>query len=141
METLDDQLDAANARVAELEAELAAANENAAALAHDKETMEAVNAELTDNLVATKDKLAQLELKHSEALSTIETLKAEARTAEERAAEIYGARAAEPVAVTPKGDPVRPLLERFRAISDPAAQTQFLRDLSEAERAELFSNI
>lgn len=141
MENLDEQLDAANARVADLEAQLTAANENAAALAHDKETLEAANAELADNLTATKEKLAQLEVKHGEALSTIDTLKAEAKTAEERAAEIYGARASAPVAVTAKGDPARPLIERFRAVTDPAAQTQFIRNLTDAERTELFANL
>lgn len=141
METLDEQLDAATARVEELEAQLANANESAATLIRDKEILETVNAELKDNLAATKDKLAQLEVKHGEALTAIDRLKAEAKTAEERAAEIYGARASEPVAVTAKGDPVRPVIERFRAITDPGAQTQFIRNLTEEERTELFTNL
>ena len=157
METLDQQLDAANARVAEQEAALAtaqqrvdeltasldAANERIAALEQDKTTLETANSELRDNLTAAKDAHAALEVQHGEALAEIAKLKAEAKTAEERAAEIYGARAsAAPAAVTPKGDAQQvPVAERFRAITSPTAQTEFLRALSDKERAELFANL
>ena len=64
------------------------------------------------------------------------------KTAEQRAAEIYGAQAGQAAAVTAKGNPAdMSVVERFKAIGDPAGQTAFLRSLNDAERAELFSNI
>ncbi len=134
MDNLDEQLDAANGRITELEA---AATESATQI----ETLTAANAELADNLRASHEKLATLQGKHQEALAEIERLKAEAKTAEERAAEIYGAQASEPQPVTAQGDPGRSLIERFRAIKTPAEQTRFLRSLSEQEREALFGNI
>ena len=142
METLDEQLDAANAKVTALETEVASLGESLKVAETAKQNAEAVNAELSDNLAATKDKLAAQELQLRDALAEVEKLKAEAKTAEERAAEIYGAEAGKAAAVTAKGDPATlPVADRFKAISDPAAQTAFLRSLSEGERAELFSNI
>lgn len=142
METLDEQLDAANAKVTALEAEVASLGESLKEAETAKQNAEAVNAELSDNLTATKDKLAAQEIQLRDALAEVEKLKAEAKTAEERAAEIYGAEAGKAAAVTAKGDPATlPVADRFKAISDPAAQTAFLRSLSEGERAELFSNI
>lgn len=142
METLDEQLDAANAKVTALEAEVASLGESLKEAETAKQNAEAVNAELSDNLAATKDKLAAQEIQLRDALAEVEKLKADAKTAEERAAEIYGAEAGKAAAVTAKGDPATlPVADRFKAISDPAAQTAFLRSLSEGERAELFSNI
>lgn len=142
METLDEQLDAANAKVAELTDRVAGLEASLQEAASKQGVLETANAELTDNLTATKDKLAAQEIQLRDALAEVEKLKADAKTAEERAAEIYGAEAGKAAAVTAKGDPATlPVADRFKAISDPAAQTAFLRSLSEGERAELFSNI
>ena len=141
MDTIDEQLDAALAKSRELEIQLAEANARAASLENEKAAFEAANAELKDNLSTAKDNLAKLEASNREAQETIATLKAEAKSAEQKAAEIYGAQAGEPAPVTPKGDPVRPVVERFRAITDPAQQTQFLRSLSNAELAELYADL
>ena len=134
METLDEQLDAANARLTEQ-------TERITALETENTTLLAANEELKDNLAHAKEKLAELEGAHRKALDEVQRLKAEAKSAEERAAEYYGApAAAQPV--TSKGDPaVRPVSERFAAIKDPAEQTLFLRSLSNAERAELYNNL
>ena len=134
METLDEQLDAANARLTEQ-------SEKLAALETEIATLQATNEELSDNLTHTKEQLASVEGAYRQALEEVQQLKAEAKSAEERAAEYYGKpAAAQPV--TAKGDPdVRPVSERFAAIKDPAAQTAFLRSLSDAERAELYNNL
>lgn len=142
MDTIDEQLDAATAKVNELTAQLAEANAALETAQEEKTSMEAVNAELSDNLSACRDKLATMEASLREANAQIQQLKAEARTAEERAAEFYGTNAGQAVAVTAKGnDKTIPVAERFKAISTPEGQTQFIRSLSDAERAELFSNI
>ena len=100
-----------------------------------------INAELTDNLTAAKDKLATQEVELHEAHAQIERLKADAKSAEQRAAEFYGASAGRSEAVTPKGDPpTLPVAERFKALQSPSEQTLFIRSLSQAERAELFAN-
>ena len=91
MDTIDEQLDHAVAKVNDLTGQLAAAQESLAAVTAEKATLEAVNAELTDNLTAAKDKLASQEVDLREAHALIEQLKAEAKTAEQRAAEFYGA--------------------------------------------------
>ena len=134
METLDEQLDAANARLTEQ-------SEKLAALEKEIATLQATNEELSDNLTHTKEQLACVEGAYRKALEEVQQLKAEAKSAEERAAEYYGKpAAAQPV--TAKGDPdARPVSERFAAIKDPAAQTAFLRSLSDAERAELYNNL
>lgn len=142
MKTIDEQLDAANAKVEERTGQLASAQAALEAANHDKAALEAVNAELSDNLTAAKDKLAAQEVAMRDAHARIEQLQAEAKSAEERAAEYYGTPAGQAAAVTPKGDPATlPIAERFKAVSTPAGQTQFIRSLSETERAELFSNL
>ena len=142
METLDEQLDAANAKVAELNGQVAGLQTALEQARTDKEMLETANSELADNLKAAKETAASQEQRLREALAEVDRLKAEAKTAEERAAEIYGAQAGQPVAVTAKGNPPEvSVSERFKAITDPAGQTAFLRSLSDSERAELFSNI
>lgn len=134
MDTLDEQLDSANAQVAELNTQLAA-------LEKENATLQAANEELSENLTHTKEQLAQVESAHRQALEDVQRLKAEAKSAEERAAEYYGAAAA-PQQVTTKGDPdATTLQERFAAIKTPSEQTAFLRSLTDAQRAELYSNI
>ena len=134
MDTLDEQLDAANAQVSELKTQLAS-------LQQDNATLQAANEELTENLTHTREQLAQVENAHRQALEDVQRLKAEAKSAEERAAEYYGA-PAEAQPVTSKGDPdAVSLHERFAAIKTPGQQTVFLRSLTDAQRAELYSNI
>lgn len=134
METLDEQLDAANEKVAALTSQLAAMREENSAL-------QTANEELRDNLAHTKGELDKETQAHRMVLEEVQQLKAQAKSAEERAAEYYGTPAT-PQPVTAKGDP-EPLTvkERFASISDPAGQTAFLRSLTEAQRAELFSNL
>lgn len=134
MDTLDQQLDAATAQLSELKAQLTA-------LEQENSTLQAANAELTENLEHTRDQLAQKEIALRAALEEAQSLKAEAKTAEERAAEYYGACSA-PQPVTGKGDPDPvSVKERFAAIKTPGEQTSFLRSLTENQRSELFSNI
>ena len=142
MQTLDEQLDEANAKVNELNGQVAALQTSLQEAEQAKTVLETANAELVANLADAKDKLAKQELATQEAQTQVEQLKAEAKTAEERAADIYGATAGKPAAVTAKGDTsTLSVLERFKAISTPSGQTQFLRSLSDAERAELYSNL
>ena len=142
METLDEQLDAANAKAAGLEAQVATLTNDLEQARAATQTLETANAELSDNLKAASEKAAAQEQRLREALAENDRLKAEAKTAEERAAEFYGAAAGAPAAVTAKGDSAAvPVAERFKAADTPAAQTAFLRSLSEAERAELFSSL
>ena len=79
MDTIDEQLDNAVAKVNDLSEQLAAAQESLAAVTAEKATLEAVNAELTDNLTAAKDKLASQEIALREAHAQIEQLKAESQ--------------------------------------------------------------
>ena len=142
MDTIDEQLDAATAKVNELTAQLAEANAALETAQAEKASLEVVNTELSDNLAASRDKLDSMEANLREANAQIQQLKAEARSAEERAAEFYGTNAGHAVAVTAKGnDKTIPVAERFKTICSPEGQTQFIRSLSDAERAELFSNI
>lgn len=142
MDTIDEQLDAANAKAAGLEAQVATLTNDLEQARTEKQTLETANAELADNLKAASEKAAAQEQRLREALAENDRLKAEAKTAEERAAEFYGAAAGAPAAVTAKGDSAAvPVAERFKAAKTPAEQTAFLRSLSEAERAELFSSL
>lgn len=142
MNTIDEQLDAANAQVAGLTAQVATLTEALQAAEQNNAILETANAELTDNLAEAKERLAKQEAATHDALAKVEQLKTEARSAEERAAEFYGVTSGSAVEVTAKGDTASlPVAERFKAITSPAAQTQFLRSLSAAEQAELFSNI
>lgn len=142
MQTIDEQLDSATAKVAELTEQLAVLTSNLAEAQDKQSNLEAVNAELTDNLSAAKNLLAEKEKALHETENEVARLKAEAKTAEERAAEIYGATSGTAAAVTAKGDSAAlPVAERFRAITSPAAQTTFLRSLSDSERNELFSTL
>ncbi len=125
-------MDAANNKITELEA----ANTAASA---EIDTLKAANTELADNLKASKEALAAKEQELAAANATIETLRAEAKSAEERAAEIYGAQSSAPVSASAAGDEkARPVKERFKECKTPAAQTLFIRNLSAEERDELF---
>lgn len=142
MNTIDEQLDAANAELKELKVQVETLKKALQDAEEAKTVLETANAELADNLSEAKERLAKQETATRDALTQVEQLKAEAKTAEERAAEFYGADMDKAAEVTARGDnSVLPVAERLKTITSPAAQTQFLRSLSEAERAELFSNI
>ena len=77
------------------------------------------------------------------AQAEIVTLKAEAKTAEARAAEIYGA-TRKPLAVTPGGDPKASdatiaKLDAFEAIDDPTAQANAWNAFTQPEREALIA--
>lgn len=140
MDSLDEQLDAANAKVLELSAQVAELEKSLKVALQAKTDLETAHSELSDNLADTKARLAKQEEATREAHARVQVLEAEAKSAEQRAAEFYGAKAGEPVLVTAAGEP-RSVAERFRAATTPAAQTALLRSLSQAERNELFADI
>ena len=123
-----------------------------AALTKEKETLTLAASELTDQrdqlsrdlatakeslrttgesvkeLDATKEQLAALG-------KEVEALKASAKSAERIAAERYGAASSQPLAVTSRGDTkADELVTRFKAITEPAAQTAFWRGLTAEQR-------
>ena len=123
------------------------------ALNSEKETLTLANSELTEqrdqlsrDLATAKQSLTSAAATAEEltkakeqitALSTeVETLKANAKSAERIAAERYGAASPQPLPVTPRGDvEAATLIEKFKAITDPAEQTAFWRSLSAEKRA------
>lgn len=123
-----------------------------AALNKEKETLAIANGEVTEqrdqlsrDLATAKQSLGSTATAAEEltkakekitALTTeVETLKANAKTAERVAAERYGAASMEPLAVTARGDSqAANLVERFKAITDPTEQTAFWRSLSAEQR-------
>lgn len=186
MKTIDEQLEEALARIAQLESDATAsaslltesghqherfrqeiaaltkekdalaastAAEQITALSAEKETLTLANGELTEqrdqlsrDLATAKQSLtsagsAAEELAKAKeqitALTTeVETLKANAKSAERIAAERYGAASPHPLPVTPRGDAeAATLIEKFKAITDPAEQTAFWRSLSAEKRA------
>ena len=122
------------------------------ALTKDMENLTLANGELTEqrdqlsrDLATTKQSLtsagttAQELTKAKEQIANltneVETLKANAKTAERIAAERYGAASTEPLPVTPRGDSqAATLIEKFKAITDPAEQTAFWRSLTTEQR-------
>ena len=129
------------------------AAEQITALNSEKETLTLANGELTEqrdqlsrDLATAKQSLTSAATAAEElakakeqitALSTeVETLKANAKSAERIAAERYGAASPQPLPVTPRGDAeAATLIEKFKAITDPAEQTAFWRSLSAEKRA------
>jgi chromosome segregation ATPase len=123
-----------------------------AALTKEKETLALTNGELTEqrdqlssDLATAKQSLTSAATAAEElakakeqvtALSTeVETLKANAKSAERIAAERYGAASPQPLPVTPRGDAeAATLIEKFKAITDPAEQTAFWRSLTAEQR-------
>ena len=96
----------------------------------------------TTTLTAQVEALTKENGEHKAAIfnatAKIGKLEAEARTAEERAAEYYGA-GGKPAAVTAKGQGDDELVAQFKAITNPAAQTTFWRNLSAAQQQKLQS--
>ena len=129
------------------------AAEQITALNSEKETLTLANGELTEqrdqlsrDLATAKQSLTSAATAAEElakakeqitALTTeVETLKANAKSAERIAAERYGAASPQPLPVTPRGDAeAATLIEKFKAITDPAEQTAFWRSLSAEKRA------
>lgn len=129
------------------------AAEQITALNSEKETLTLANGELTDqrdqlasDLATAKQSLTSAATAAEElakakeqitALTTeVEALKASAKSAERIAAERYGAASPQPLPVTPRGDAeAATLIEKFKAITDPAEQTAFWRSLSAEKRA------
>ena len=123
-----------------------------AALTKDKETLTLANEEitsqrdqLTGDLATAKqsltsaasaaEELAKAKEQLTALTSEVETLKANAKTAERIAAERYGAASSQPLPVTPRGDTkADELVTRFKAITEPAAQTAFWRGLTAEQR-------
>jgi len=147
MDTIDEQLDQANAKVLTLEGDFAKLSASTTELRAEKEQLitknaelNTANSELRENLSHSQEKLSQSDAAQRSTLEENSQLKAAAKSAEEKAAEFYGA-ATPAVTVTAKGDPHQHLAEQFKAISDPTKQTEFIRSLNHNQRCELFDKI
>ena len=128
------------------------AAEQITALKSEKETLTLANGELTDqrdqlsrdlatarqsltSAATAAEELAKAKEQLTALTSEVETLKANAKTAERIAAERYGAASPQPLPVTPRGDTkANELITRFKAITEPAAQTAFWRSLTAEQR-------
>lgn len=137
--------------------QVANAQQQITALASEKETLALTIGELTEQrdqlsrdlataqeslktATATADELAKAKKQAAALSSEVETLKANAKSAERIAAERYGAASPEPLPVTPRGDAeAASLIERFKSITEPAQQTAFWRSLT-AEQRNLILN-
>ena len=140
MQTLDEQLDAALAEKRDLAKELADATGLLEEALSENETLTAANKELAEQAEHAAGLITSLEADHKTTQEEVSTLKAEAKTAEERAAEYYGAANPKPAPATPKGDPkTQPVAEQLAGITDPAKQTAFWQKLTEEQRAELLA--
>lgn len=139
MQTLDEQLDAALASARDLESQLSDAKGLLDEALQENETLTAANKELKEQAEHATGRVTDLETDLKAAQAEADKLKAEAKTAEERAAEYYGA-ANRPAPATPKGEPQgKPLAEQLAAITDPVAQTAFWQKLTDEQRAELLA--
>ena len=122
------------------------------ALSAEKETLTLANGELTEqrdqlsrdlatakhsltSAGAAAEELTKAKEQITALTSEVETLKANAKSAERIAAERYGAASPEPLPVTPRGDAqAATLIEKFKAITDPKEQTAFWRGLTAEQR-------
>ena len=140
MQTLDEQLDAALAGKRDLETQLSDAKGLLDEALKENETLTAANQELKEQAEHAAGLITGLETDLKAAQAETDKLKADAKTAEERAAEYYGAANPKPAPATPKGEPQgKPLAEQLAAITDPVAQTAFWRKLTDDQRAELLA--
>lgn len=123
-----------------------------AALIKDKETLTLANGELAEqrdqlssdlasarqsltSATTTAEELTKAKEQVTALTNEVETLKANAKSAERIAAERYGASSTEPLPVTPRGDTqAATLVEKFKAITDPKEQTAFWRSLTAEQR-------
>jgi len=122
------------------------------ALTKDKETLTLTTGELTEqrdqfsrdlatakqsltSAAGTAEELTKAKEQITALTAEVETLKANAKSAERIAAERYGAASTEPLPVTPRGDSkAATLIEKFKAITDPTEQTAFWRSLTAEQR-------
>ena len=140
MQTLDEQLDATIAEKRDLESQLTDAKGLLDEALKENETLTAANKELKEQAEHATGLITGLETDLKVAQAEVDQLKANAKSAEERAAEYYGAAAAKPAAATPKGDSQgMPLAEQLAAITDPVQQTAFWRKLNDEQRAEILA--
>ena len=140
MQTLDEQLDAALAEKRDLKKELADAKGLLDEALTENETLTAANKELAEQAEHAAGLITGLETDLKASQEEVTTLKAAAKSAEERAAEYYGAASPKPAPATPKGDPQgKPLAEQLAAITDPVKQTAFWQKLTDEQRAELLA--
>ena len=127
-------------------------NQQIAALTKEKETLTLTAEEITsqrdqlNNDLATAkqslssattavEELAKAKEQLAALTAEVETLKANAKSAERIAAERYGAASPQPLPVTSRGDSkAGELVARFKAITDPAEQTAFWRSLTPEQR-------
>ena len=159
MLTTDEQLDQALARVRQLEAD---AQASASLLTEATANTERLTTQITE-LTADRERLAadlatarasidsltqsktEAETRLAELTARNQTLEAAEqdleRRASKRAAEIVASTGTTaPVPVTAKGDKqTEDLVARFKAISDPAAQTTFWRSLTSQQQALILS--
>lgn len=111
-----------------------------------RDTLSAENAAFVISVGEKDAQLAELngvQEKLGVAEARVVTLEAEAKTAEQRAAEIYGA-TRKPLAVTPGGDPKASdatiaKLDAFEAIDDPTAQANAWNAFTQPEREALIA--
>jgi len=160
MLTIDEQLDQALARVRQLEAD---AQASASFLTEATANTERLTTQVTE-LTADRERLAadlatarasidsltqsktEAETRLAELTARNQTLEAAEqdleRRASKRAAEIVASTGTTaPVPVTAKGDKqTEDLVARFKAISDPKAQTTFWRSLTSQQQALILSN-
>ena len=140
MQTLDEQLDAAIAEKRGLESQLTDAKGLLDEALKENETLTAANKELKEQAEHAAGLITGLETDLKAAQAEVEQLKADAKTAEERAADYYGTAAPKPAPATPKGDSQgKPIAEQLAAITDPVKQTAFWRKLNDEQRAELLA--
>lgn len=124
------KLEAAEKTVADANAALEKANETIAAFELEVKT----SVEAREALVANKE--AELKALSAE----IEKLKAEAKTAEQIAAERYGAgNAPANVSASESANEGEALRSKFESISNPSEQTAFWRGLSSAQKTALLN--
>ena len=155
MQTIDQQLDAAQARVKALEADVQAGANLLAEAAKKTETLtvqitelQARNERLDADLLAARQSIESLTKQKGDAETRLGELGVRNKDLESREQDIEtraSKRAAEivastgthaPAPVTPKGDhQSEDLVARFKAITDPKQQTIFWRSLTAQQQA------
>lgn len=126
--TLEEKLITAEARIAELETQVADARASACDLQQRLEDANTARQEESTVVGQLQGELKQLRHENQQQLARIDALVAEAKSAEARAAEICASVGVEPLPITPKGDrDPADLAEQLKAQKTPAEQTAFWR--------------
>jgi chromosome segregation ATPase len=129
--TLEEKLSAAEARLAELDTQLAAERASVASLQQRLQEAETARDEESAINGQLQGELKTLRQQHTDAAAKIAKLEANAKTAEAKAAEICASVGVEPLPVTSQGDrdsaSSTDLTEQLRAQKSPAEQTAFWR--------------